>query len=83
LTESDVPEPQIISPTPHEALVEIVRYSFLARLLDQMDSSVHHFQQASRLVNDVPIRKLVRRKDLSELRKVVRLVEEDVFLMNA
>jgi len=78
LRDSDSPKPQIIPLSYQNALVEIVRYSFLARLLDKMDSSVPHFEQASSLVNRVPIRFLKRRKDLSELRKVARLIVEDI-----
>jgi hypothetical protein len=78
LRESDAPEPRITPVAPQKALVEIVRYSFLARLLDKMDNSVQHFEQASSLVNRVPIRFIKRRKDLSELRKVARLIEEDI-----
>jgi len=77
LQEGDRPVPQVLPIRPQEALVELVRHSFLARLLERTGDQARHFQQASRVVEQVPVRRLIRRKDLARLDEMACLIEQD------
>lgn len=61
---------------PQDALVELLRHSHGARRLQKADPT-RHFQQCSRLVAAVAVRRLIVRPDLSELCALARLVEQD------
>lgn len=74
-------ESQRIEPLPaQEGLVELVRHSYVARLLQDAESAElsSHFFQCSRVVKTVPIRRLRRPKYLPALSDLARLVEEDL-----
>jgi hypothetical protein len=61
---------------PQEALVELVRHSYGAKLLQTVGTSSHFLQCAS-VVNSVPIRRLKRRRSLEALPDLAQLVEDD------
>lgn len=65
---------------PQDALVELVRHSYVARLLQDADSAElsSHFLQCSSVIKTVPIRRLRRPKHLPALSDLARLVEEDL-----
>ena len=62
---------------PQEALVELVRHSYGAGLLQTVGASSHFLQCAS-IVNNVTIRRLSRPESLSALSDLAQLVEEDL-----
>jgi hypothetical protein len=68
---------KIIPLKPQDALVELVRHSYRASLL-QWIGLEHHFSQCTSLVNSVPIKRLNRPLALSSLPEVARMVEEDL-----
>jgi hypothetical protein len=61
---------------PQVALVELIRHTYAAALLDTMGTS-QHFLQCATIVNKVPIARLRRSWSLSTLPDVAGLVEED------
>lgn len=63
---------------PQEALVELVRHSYTARLLESTGTAASHFLQCARLANRVPICRLKRPRSLAALPDLARLVEEDI-----
>ena len=77
LAESDHPTPEIAAVPPQDALIELVRHSFVARLLEPTGSAARHFRQSSTLVNQIPVRRLIRQKSLRDLPALARLVEAD------
>ena len=62
---------------PQEALVELVRHSYVSRLLQEAEASTHFLQCAS-VVKTVPICSLRRPRFLPALSDLARLVEEDL-----
>jgi hypothetical protein len=78
LAEHDQPQPEIIGLAPQAALLELVRYSFLARLLPATGASEAHFRQCARLAQRVPVCILRRRRDLAELADLAHVVASDI-----
>ncbi len=71
-------ESQRIEPLqPQEALVELVRHSYVSRLRQAAEAPTH-FLQCSSVVKTVPIHRLRRPKYLPALPDLARLVEEDL-----
>jgi hypothetical protein len=70
--------PEIEAIQPQEAFVELVRHSFVARLLQATGAATTHFYQCAELVRAVPIRRLRAPRALSALPDLARLIEEDV-----
>jgi hypothetical protein len=62
---------------PQEALVELIKHSYCARLLQGTGPS-SHFLQCSRIVNSVTVSSLSRHRSLLELSDLARLIEEDL-----
>jgi hypothetical protein len=62
---------------PQEALVELIRHSYGARVLQTVGTSSHFFQCAS-IINSVPIRRLKRPRSLASLSDSAQLVEKDL-----
>jgi len=62
---------------PREALVELVRHSFCARLLPA-GGAVRHLRQCSMLASSVPIRRLTRSRSLEALARFTSFVEDEV-----
>lgn len=60
-----------------DALVELVRHSYAARLIQQVNASLH-FLQCANLANKVPVRRLKRLRSLSALPELAQIVEEDL-----
>jgi len=63
---------------PQEALVELLRYSYGARLVHGNAMRLH-FEQCTNLVRTTSIRHLTVRRALSELHLLAQLVERDAF----
>jgi len=61
-----------------EAFVELVRYSYAARVLEGTKTSRQHFEQCADLARRVPVFRLSRPRDLSMLADVARFVERQV-----
>jgi hypothetical protein len=61
-----------------DALVELIRHSFVVRLLAATGASARHLRQCSQLAAQVPVYRLQRPRDLAALDAVVSLVLEDV-----
>jgi hypothetical protein len=61
-----------------EAFVEIVRHSYVVRLLEATGARTLHFNQCAMLVRRVPIRRLKTHRSLAALPDLAKLVEEDV-----
>lgn len=71
-------ESQRIEPLrPQEALVELVRHSYVSLLLQTTEAS-SHFLQCSSVVRNVPVLNLRRPRSLPALSDLARLVEEDL-----
>jgi hypothetical protein len=62
---------------PQEALLELVRHSYCARLLQALDAR-RHFLHCARLANCVPVCRLKGERSLSALPDLAHLVEEDL-----
>ncbi len=78
LAERDSPVPDVVRLRPQDAFVELVRHSYVARLLERTGAASVHFLQCTRLVNYVPIARLERGRSLPNLPRLARLVEEEV-----
>jgi len=78
LAEHEKLEPEIVMLAPQAALVELVRHSFLARLLQATGASATHFHQCAKLVQQVPVCVLRRRWALAELDDLAGAVEADL-----
>ncbi len=63
--------------SPQEAVVELVRHSYLVRLLAAEETEVH-FVQCANLVKAVSVRRLRRPRHLEGLAALARSVEDDV-----
>lgn len=64
--------------SPQNRLVELVRHSYLAPLLETTGESADHFRQVVMLANRIEICALKRTRDLSRLRETVGRVIEDL-----
>jgi hypothetical protein len=72
-------ETQEIEPLrPQEALVELVRHSYLTHLLRPLGEASSHFLQCASLVKNVSIYRLKRPRSLRELSDLAQLVEENL-----
>jgi hypothetical protein len=70
--------PEIEAIQSQEAFVELVRHSFVARLLQATGAATTHFYQCAQVVRAVPIRRLKAHRALSALPDLAQMVEEDV-----
>ena len=64
--------------SPQSRLVELVRHSYLAPLLETTGESADHFRQVVLLANRIEIVALKRTRDLSRLRETVQRVIADL-----
>ncbi|HEX5241730.1 MAG TPA: hypothetical protein VFW23_00605 [Tepidisphaeraceae bacterium] len=64
--------------SPQNRLVELVRHSYLAPLLETTGESADHFRQVVLLANRIEIAALKRTRDLSRLRQTVEQVVKDL-----
>ena len=62
---------------PHDAMLELIRHSYCARLLQSIGAETH-FQQCATVVNQVGVRRLRMRRDLKALGGLTQLVEDDL-----
>jgi hypothetical protein len=69
---------EVASLTPREALLELLRHSYSARLLEPTGTAAAHFTQSGELAKQVPVFRLYRERSLAELNSVARLVENHV-----
>ncbi|HEV8516265.1 MAG TPA: hypothetical protein VGQ47_01340 [Candidatus Limnocylindrales bacterium] len=60
-----------------DAIAELVRHSFLARVLLDSGTAGEHLGQCARVVSGVPIDRLRRPRDLTRLDEAVRIVAQD------
>ncbi len=68
---------QIDDVKPQAALVELIRHTYTARLLDA-SRSLCHFLQCSKLAAKVPVRRLTSQRSPAALSSLATLVEKDV-----
>jgi hypothetical protein len=74
---SDGPDLQISPVSGHEAVYELVKNSYWIRLMhDSRPSS--YFLQCARLFTQIPIMRLTRPRDVSQLPEVARMIERSV-----
>lgn len=62
---------------PQDAFVELIRHSYTVNLLKTSGASTHLIQCA-KLIEDVPVKRLNRSRDLTQLPQVVQMIEEDL-----
>lgn len=63
---------------PREAILELVRHTRATNVMVAPDVMSAHLQQCARLVQNVPVKRLERKKDLDALHEILTLVEEDL-----
>jgi hypothetical protein len=63
---------------PNEALLALVRHSYLSEIMKSLGGLADNFRQCVHLVRRVPVSTLKRPKDLNALRNIACLVEEEV-----
>ncbi len=63
---------------PAEAFVELVRHSYVARLLKATGAASLHFDQCGVLANAVPVRRLQTPRSLALLPDLARIIERDL-----
>lgn len=63
--------------TPRDAVIELVRHSYAARLLPLLGPTVH-LRQCARLATQVSVRRLRRPRALTTLVRLATMIEEDV-----
>lgn len=61
---------------PQDALVELVRHSWCARVLREQETE-EHFLQCVNLVKTIPVRRLTKPRSLPKLSELVRFVVDD------
>jgi len=61
-----------------EVFTELVRHSFVAKLLQATDTAYSHFQQCVRLASCVPVYRLKRQPSLQDLPAIAQLIEEHI-----
>lgn len=71
-------ELQIQKVTPREGCVELLRHSFAHRILGDAAATATHLSTCARLANRVPMRRLVRVRELDALPNVLNQVQEDL-----
>lgn len=71
------PENKICPIEPQEAFVELIRHSYTVGLLKTSGASTHLIQCA-KLIEDVPVKRLNRSGDLTQLPQIVKMIEEDL-----
>ncbi len=76
LADGDGPEVQQLGGS--ASAIELVRHSYVAPQLEPLGEAERIFEQSSRLVNHVPVRRLTRPPQLAALADVVRVVEDDL-----
>ena len=57
-----------------EAFVEILTHSYAARFLGNEGAGRDHFEQCTRLVKEIPVYRLYRRADLTQLTEIAQFV---------
>jgi hypothetical protein len=73
--ESSPPFSQAI--TGKDACIELVRNSYVARLLPEEAISPHHLKRSAEIAQSVPVRRLYREKSLSNLRTLAAFIEQE------
>jgi hypothetical protein len=62
---------------PQEAIVELIRHSYCARLLQSIGREAH-FRQCATVVNQIGVRRLNVNRSLAKLPELAQLVEDDL-----
>ncbi len=75
LAEGDRPEIEALNP--QDAAVELIRYSYTCFCLERSGMSGFHLRSCAALVDQVPIRRLLRPRRLDLLQEVAKMVERD------
>lgn len=68
---------EICPTSTQEAIVELIRHSYAAGLL-KTSGAPSHLIQCSKLIEQVPIKRLRKNNDLRLLPKIVQMIEEDL-----
>jgi hypothetical protein len=76
IEDGDTNEIQLLPP--QEALIELVRHSYVIFLVGPTGTSASHFAQCTALAREVPVCRLIRRRSLGELPEVARQLEQDM-----
>jgi hypothetical protein len=71
---------EIVSLSPQESFVELVRHSREVNVLNAPEFLGAHLHQCTRLIQQVPMRRLQRQHSLSALPDLIRLIENDAAL---
>lgn len=61
-----------------EVFTEVVRHSFLVKLLQATETAYSHFQQCTRLASCVPVYRLKRQPSLQDLPAIAQLIEQHI-----
>jgi len=62
---------------PQAAFVELVKHSFVAKLLEETETMSQHFEQCTLVTQAIPVRRFTRKIDLNQLSKLAELIEAD------
>ena len=63
--------------TGNDACIELVRNSYVARLLPQEAISPHHLKRSAEIAQSVPVRRLYREKSLENLSSLATFIEQE------
>ena len=63
---------------PNQALVELVRNSYIVKLIERMGQETGHFERCARLASKATVKRLARPRDLAGLDAIVAMVRRDV-----
>ena len=61
-----------------EAILELVRHTRMTNVMHAAEVRAQHLQQCALLVQNVPVQRLIRKKDLDALGEILDRVEEDL-----
>ena len=74
----DADQRRIVRLPVRQAFMELVRYSFVGRILRSIGAAPQHMDQCTHLVGAVPVCRLERPRDLGALDELAKLVEADM-----
>ena len=75
---ADADDPAISALSPQDAVIELIRHSFAARVLEATTSTATHLQRCAALAGHGLVRSLQRPKRWEALPEVLALVEQDI-----
>jgi hypothetical protein len=74
----DAPCRRIVRLSAREACAELIRFSFVGRIVREIGVAADHLEQCARIARDVPVCRLERPRDLAVLDALEQLVAADI-----